>query len=547
MDSRRLESQGFALRLRLPCYGVTRRYLIGKKVKKIACPHFSITIRQRSKRQSAVAGAAYQSGEKLFSEYDNKTKNYQYKAGEVLAKGILLPPNAPPEYADRQILWNAVEKAEGQWNAQLARGIIMALPNEVPKAEYEALVRDYCRDQFVSRGMIVDYAIHDKGDGNPHAHILLTMRAMDDEGRWLPKASKVYDLDENGERLRLPSSEYKSHKENTTDWDQKTNAELWRSKWAEAVNRFYEKNDLPICVDLRSFERQGKEQLPTIHLGPAVAHMEKKGIHTELGDYNRQIKKHNAALSSLKRLLFDLSVWLKSMVQKISEVTEKETPPPTILDFVNAYNAMKKAGRSEWSAKGKQTAAVNDVKFTAQVFSWMQTTGLTTLEDFRKAVDEHNADFSRLSENRKTIRRLDTTLKHIDTISRLKPIYDQSKRGFDKAKARYAEAHKEELEQFQKAVRYLKSYKLNASDRDQFTAERTALIRENDVLEEKLRTAHFDPELVSQIQYRIGKVLDAGVIPQHELTMHERLRQPTQEAYPQKTKTKTLKLQEELE
>ncbi len=117
----------------------------------MSCPHFSISIRQRSKRQSAVAGAAYQSGEKLFSEYDDKTKNYQYKAGEVLSKGILLPPNAPPVYADRQILWNAVEKAEGQWNAQLARGIIMALPNEIPKAEYEALVRDYCRDQFVSR------------------------------------------------------------------------------------------------------------------------------------------------------------------------------------------------------------------------------------------------------------------------------------------------------------------------------------------------------------------------------------------------------------
>lgn len=464
-----------------------------------------------------------------------------------MAKGILLPPNASPEYADRQILWNAVEKAEGQWNAQLARGIIMALPNEIPKAEYEALVRDYCRDQFVSRGMIADYAIHDKGDGNPHAHILLTMRAMDENGKWLPKARKVYDLDENGERIRLPSGEYKSHKENTTDWNQKTNAELWRSKWAEAVNRCYEKNGLPIRVDLRSFERQGKEQLPTIHLGPAVAHMEEKGIHTELGDYNRQIKKHNTALSSLRRLLADLSVWLKSVVQRISENTEKEAPQPTILDFVNAYTAMQKAGRSDWSVKGKQTAAVNDVKFTAQVFSWMQITGITTLEDFQKAVNEHNADFFRLSENRKTIRRLDTTLKHIDAITRLKPIYDQSKRGFDKAKIKYAEAHKEELEQFQKAVRYLKANKLNASDRDQFAAQRIALIRENDALEQKLRTAHFDPELVAQIKYRVGKVLDAGVMPQHETTIQERLRQPTQETHPQKTNTKNLKLQEELE
>ena len=438
-----------------------------------------------------------------------------------------------------------MEKAEGQWNAQLARGIIMALPKEIPKDEYEALVRDYCREQFVFRGMIADYAIHDKGDGNPHAHILLTIRAMDDKGRWLPKSRKVYDLDGNGERIRLPSGEYKSHKENTTDWDLKTNAELWRSKWAETVNRCYEKNGLPVRIDLRSYERQGKEQLPTIHLGPAVAHMEEKGIHTELGDYNRQIKKHNTALSSLKRLLADLSVWLKSVVQRISEITEKEEPQSTILDFVNAYTAMQKTGRSDWSVKGKQMVAVNDVKFAAQVFSWMQTTGITTLEDFQRAVNEHNADFSRLSENRKTIRRLDTTLKHIDTITRLKPIHDQSKRGFEKAKAKYAEAHKEELEQFQKAVRYLKANKLNASDRDQFSLQRSRLIRENDDLERKLRAAHFDPELVAQIKCRVGKVLDAGVIPQHEPTIRERLRQPTRESNPQKTNT--LKLQEELE
>lgn len=463
----------------------------------------------------------------------------------MLAKGILLPPDAPPEYADRQTLWNAAEKVEGQWNAQLARGIIMALPRELPKNEYEALIRDYCREQFVSHGMIADFAIHDKSDGNPHAHILLTMRAMDENGKWLPKAHKVYDLDENGERIRLPSGEWKSHKENTVDWNDRKYAEVWRTEWANAVNRYFEKNGIPERLDLRSFERQGKAELPTIHLGPAVAHMEEKGIRTEIGEYNRRIKEHNSALSSLRRLLTDLSAWLKSVVQKISEITEKEAPQPTILDFVNAYVTLQKSGRTDWSVKGKQTAAVNDVKFSARVFSWMQTTGITTLEDFQKAVDEHSGDFSRLSENRRMIRRLDTTLKHIDTVARLKPIYDQSKRGFEKAKVRYAEAHKEELAQFQKAVRYLKANKLNASDRNQFAAQRTALICDNDALEQKLRTAHIDPELVSQIKYRVGKVLDAGVIPRHETTMQERLRQPVRESNPHKVKN--LKLQEELE
>ena len=80
---------------------------------------------------------------------------------EIVAKGILLPPNAPREYTDRQMLWNAVEASEKQWNAQLARGIIMALPRELPADQYEALVREYCMEQFVSKGMIADYAIHD--------------------------------------------------------------------------------------------------------------------------------------------------------------------------------------------------------------------------------------------------------------------------------------------------------------------------------------------------------------------------------------------------
>ena len=127
----------------------------------VACPHFDVSIRQRSKGQSAVAGAAYMSAEKLFSEYDQRTKNFCYKEKEIVAKGILLPPNAPREYSDRQTLWNAVEASEKQWNAQLARGIIMALPRELPADQYEALVREYCMEQFVSKGMIADYAIHD--------------------------------------------------------------------------------------------------------------------------------------------------------------------------------------------------------------------------------------------------------------------------------------------------------------------------------------------------------------------------------------------------
>ena len=141
------------------------------------CPHFDVKIIQRSKRQSAVASAAYQSGERLFSEYDQKQKYYSHKS-EIVHTEIMLPPHAPPEYADRNTLWNAAEAIEKQWNSQLARRFVLAIPRELPRSQYADLIRDYCREFFVSKGMIADFAIHDKGDGNPHAHILLTMRAM---------------------------------------------------------------------------------------------------------------------------------------------------------------------------------------------------------------------------------------------------------------------------------------------------------------------------------------------------------------------------------
>ena len=107
----------------------------------ISCPHFKITIVKRSQGQSAVAGAAYQSGERLFSEYDQKTKFYNKKK-ELVHSEIMLPPHAPPGYADRATLWNAVESVENQWNSQLARRIVLALPREVPKDQYLPMLKE---------------------------------------------------------------------------------------------------------------------------------------------------------------------------------------------------------------------------------------------------------------------------------------------------------------------------------------------------------------------------------------------------------------------
>ena len=248
------------------------------------CPHNEITIVQRSQRQSAVAAAAYQSGEKLFCEYDQQVKHYPEKRG-IVHNEILLPANAPQEYTDRNTLWNAAEAVEKQWNSQLARRWVLTIPREIPPDQYAVLVREFCEQQFVSKGMIADFAIHDPHPPghNPHAHVLLTMRAMDEHGKWLPKSRKVYDLDENGERIKLPSGRWKSHKEDTVDWNDQKYCEIWRHEWEVIQNRYLEANDRPERVDLRSYARQGLDIIPTVHEGAAVRQMEKRGIQTNIG------------------------------------------------------------------------------------------------------------------------------------------------------------------------------------------------------------------------------------------------------------------------
>ena len=149
---------------------------------------------------------------------DQQVKHYPEKRG-IVHNEILLPANAPQKYADRNILWNAAEAVEKQWNSQLARRWVLTIPREIPPNQYAVLVREFCKQQFVSKGMVADFAIHDPHPlgHNPHAHVLLTMRAMDEHGKWLPKSRKVYDLDENGERIKLPSGRWKSHKEDTRE------------------------------------------------------------------------------------------------------------------------------------------------------------------------------------------------------------------------------------------------------------------------------------------------------------------------------------------
>ena len=198
--------------------------------------------------------------------------DYTRKRGIVHSE-ILLPPNAPPDFQDRGTLWNSVEQIEKACNSQLARELEVALPIELSREEQVRLIRAYCSSQFVSRGMCADFNIHDTGSGNPHAHILLTMRPMDERGKWLPKSKKEYVLDENGERIRLSSGRYKTRKVDLVDWNSQENAEVWRKVWADLANEYLAQNNRPERIDHRSYERQGIDQIPTVHIGVAASQM----------------------------------------------------------------------------------------------------------------------------------------------------------------------------------------------------------------------------------------------------------------------------------
>ena len=207
----------------------------------------------------------------------------------------MLPSHAPERFKDRETLWNEVEKIEQLPKAQLAYSFDIALQNEFSMEENRQLVRQFLLDEFVSRGIIVDYAIHDKDAGevgiqNPHFHVLCPIRPLNPDGSWGNKQRREYLLDEHGKRIPDGKGDYEFKAVPTTDWGSPERLEAWRQAWADLCNSKHEEKGLPERIDHRSYARQGIEQIPTVHEGPAVRQMEARGIATDKGSLNRLIR-----------------------------------------------------------------------------------------------------------------------------------------------------------------------------------------------------------------------------------------------------------------
>ena len=415
--------------------------------------HFTVDQMKRSEGQSAIASAAYRSGERLYSEYYGEYSDYTRKGG-VICSDILLPSHAPPEFADRQTLWNAVELVERGKKAQLAYSFEIALQNEFTIEENIALARQFLLDNFVSRGMTVDVAFHEKetedgGLPNPHFHFLCPMRPMNPDGTWGFKQHRVYRLDEDGNRIRDQNGKFLFDAVPTTDWGSPETLEHWRKAWADVCNAKFEEKGLDVRIDHRSYLRQGVDLLPTVHEGAAVRAMEKKGIRTEKGEFNRWIKATNAVIRDIRKKIALLSDWIKEIK---AELAKPQTPDLVFL--LRAYYSKRSAGA--YSQKGK----ISNLKEMNETFNYLRANGIYTLEDLEHRVSEHSAATESL---KKTLDEQTARMKAIKQLydssaafQSLKPVYDGlQKIKFEKPRAKYKAEHEAELKQFYAARRKL--------------------------------------------------------------------------------------------
>ena len=333
----------------------------------MAIYHLEAKVVSRGAGRSAVAASAYLSCSRLYNDYDGIQHDYTKKQGLVWQE-VFLPEYAPQEWKDREQLWNAVEEVETAKDSRLAREFVVALPIELNREEQIELLQDFIREQFVSDGMCADAAIHDTDGHNPHAHILLTVRPLDERGKWQYKTEKEYLCMKNGEERGFTAAEFRTaqndgwekqypykvgkkkvymvpskadaqglvradkHPKSTKfgrqnpiaeRWNSEGQLVEWRKSWADVTNRYLERYGHDERIDHRSHADRGLTEQPTIHECVVARALEKKGIISDRCEINRQIKADNALLRELKATVKKLMQAVKNTVPAIAEAMEK--------------------------------------------------------------------------------------------------------------------------------------------------------------------------------------------------------------------------------
>ena len=333
----------------------------------MAIYHLEAKVISRGTGRSACAASAYMSCSAIYNEYDGVQHDYTRKQGLVWER-VFLPDCAPAEWQDRSRLWNAVEEAEKTKDSRLAREFVVALPVELSKNEWGDLLSKFIQEQFVDDGMCADVAIHDTDGHNPHAHIMLTVRPLNENGTWQHKTEKEYLCVKDGEERGFTAAEFKEAQRDGWEkqypykvgkkkeymapsvaeaqgleriskypkstkygrqnpiserWNSDEQLVAWREAWADAVNLCLEQKGHDVRIDHRSFADQGKDEQPTVHEGVAARAMEKKGLISDRCELNRQIKQDNALLRQFKAEVQMLVKTVQNSLAAIAHAMER--------------------------------------------------------------------------------------------------------------------------------------------------------------------------------------------------------------------------------
>ncbi len=335
----------------------------------MAIYHLEAKIVSRGTGRSAVAAAAYLSCSQMLNEYDGVQHDYTRKQG-LGWRQVFLPATAPAEWQDRETLWNAVEETETAKDSRLAREFVAALPIELSREEQIQLLQDFIKEQFVADGMCADAAIHDPypPGHNPHAHILLTVRPLDEKGKWQYKTEKEYLCVKGGEERGFTAAEFKQAQADGWEkqyqykvgkkkvymapsaaqaqgyervskypkstkygrqnpiserWNSEEQLVQWCKAWADAANRYLERYGHEERIDHRSHAERGLDERPTIHEGVVARSLERQGVISDRCEINRQIKADNALLRELKAEIKKLATLVARTVPVVAEGLEK--------------------------------------------------------------------------------------------------------------------------------------------------------------------------------------------------------------------------------
>ena len=358
----------------------------------MAIYHMEAKVVSRGSGRSAVAASAYMSCSRMYNDYDGIQHDYTRKHG-LIYQEVMLPPMAPPEWKDREQLWNAVEAAEKTKDSRLAREFVVALPIELNTDSNISLLQDFIQKNFVDLGMCADFAIHDTDGHNPHAHILLTVRPLNENGTWQYKTEKEYLCIKDGKEKGFTAAEFKEaqkegwekqyryqagkkkiyltpsaalekgyervdkHPKSTRygrqnpiseRWNSEEQICLWREKWAEAVNKMLAQNQIHASIDHRSFANQGITEQPTIHEGYIAQNMEKKGMISDRCEINRQIRADNKMLRELKAQVAKLAQAVERSIPVIAETMEAIRNHMVFTQYHLLHNEMQKEVIHDW-------------------------------------------------------------------------------------------------------------------------------------------------------------------------------------------------------